>query len=127
MNNQNPADGTYVFVKTQTLPPSTIPNFQDNTKGFTDEAILNSIRYVPQDSPEIPVNVSSALEGVNLNQIPGMQCRVAIWPDKVCAVLCFPETMRKPRKLQLLRAYRNARHAKRAIEFHDQNAQGRSA
>ncbi len=128
MIKKNPADGTYVLVRSQTLAPSTLIKFRDNIEGLTDSTILNTVRYVPHDSPEIPKNGPNVLESVKIaSNIQGMQCRVALWPDDVCTILCFPATQTKPRKVQLLRAYRNASHAKRAIELNDLEVQGGAA
>lgn len=119
MSNNNPADGTYILVGGKQVDPSVFANFRDNTEGLNDYAILNAVRYVPPDSPDIPENQRNAMASVKAaSKIPGMQCRLALWPDDVCAWLCFPNTQPFPRDMQLIRAYRNARHAKCAVEFY---------
>jgi len=52
---------------------------------------------------------------------------IALWPDGVLVILSFRMSQQKPRELQLLRAYRNGRQAKSAIELYDQQTTGRSS
>lgn len=125
MSDINPADGTYILVGGKQIDPSIFADFRVNTEGLNDHAILNAVRYVSPDSPDIPENQRNAMAPVKAaSKIPGMQCRVALWPDDVCAGLCFPDTQPCPRDEQLLRAYRNSRHAKCAIELHDMSKKG---
>lgn len=128
MTKPNSADGTYVIVKGSSIPPCTFANFRDNTTGLTDEAILTSVRYIEPDSPDSPSREPGMLEHVNnVTRATGMKYRFAIWPDKVRAVLFFSPSQSKPQKHQLIRAYRNSRHAMRAVEFHEMNVAGEGA
>lgn len=111
------ADGSYVLVNGWSISPSTFTSFQDKTEGFTDKAILKNVRYLPVDSPESPLCVSQLDQANHVSRTSGMQCCVALWPDKVWAVLFFDTSFKRPCELQLLRAYRNARHAMRAVEL----------
>lgn len=122
------ADGTYVIANGNSIPPCTFSNFSDNTPGLPEEAILSTVHYIEPDAPDSFLRETGMLENANnVIRTTGMKCRVAIWPDKVQAVLFFSPTQRKPRKHQLIRAYRNARHARRAIEFHEMNVAGEGA
>lgn len=122
------ADGSYVMVKDNSIPPCTFTNFSDNTLGLTDDEILNTVRYLETDAQDSSLRGAGMLESANnIIRATGMKCRVAIWPDKVRAVLFFSPSQSKPQKHQLIRAYRNARHAKRAIAFHEMNVAGEGA
>lgn len=122
------ADGTYVMAKGNSIPPCTFTDFSDNTPGLTDDEILNSVRYIERDAPDSFLRETGMLENANnIIRTTGMKCRVAIWPDKVRAVLFFSPSQSKPRKHQLVRAYRNARHIVCAIEFHETNVTGEGA
>lgn len=116
------------MVKGNSIPPCTFNNFTDNTPGLPEDAILNSVRYIEPDAPDSFLRESGMLENTNnVIRSTGMKCRIAIWPDKVQVVLYFSPSQSKPKKHQLLRAYRNARHAMRAIEFHEMNVAGEGA
>ena len=128
MTKHNSADGSYVMVKGNSIPPCTFINFSDDTPGFTDVEILNTVRYIEPDAPDSFLREMGMLENANnVIRSTGMKCRIAIWPDKVRAVLFFSPSQSKPQKHQLLRAYRNARHAMRASEFHEMNVAGEGA
>lgn len=116
------------MVKGNSIPPCAFTNFSDDTPGFTDDEILSTVRYIEPDAPDSFLRETGMLENANnVIRSTGMKCRIAIWPDKVRAVLFFSPSQSEPKKHQLIRAYRNSRHAMRAVEFHEMNVAGEGA
>ena len=125
MSKKYTADGTYGVVKSQTLKPPAFIKLRTDSDGLPVSEILSTVRYVQPTSPDIPKNGINILKAVKIaRKAKGMQWLVALWPDKVCTVLCFPSDQPMPRNLQLIRAYRCAREAMLVVEAHDKEING---
>lgn len=125
----HPFDGTYIAVSGPELTPSTLLSFRGASPGLADAEILSKVRFVQPDDPAIPSangDCSSRLSALR-RSMPNMRHCIALWPDGVLVILSFRMSQQKPRELQLLRAYRNGRQAKSAIELFDQQTTGRSS
>lgn len=118
--------GSIIVAVGSNIDPSTIINLSDTTSGLSKLEILTRVRYFQPDDPEVPPAISNSLRklGIELSPVPGMQWRIAVWPDEVWAVLHFPISRKKPRRIQLIRSYRNSRRAQLAFRLHDMPGQG---
>jgi hypothetical protein len=105
----------------------TKPN--SSAKHISDTEIMEKVRYVQPDSPDIPVeNATAILMKIStLEGIPDTQYRIALWPEGVCCILLFPDSQEKPTDAQLIRAYRNCRHSMLAIHSDDQPMEGEAS
>ena len=119
-------NGTFISSTNSGLNAEFLSRFRDNTTGLSDPDILATVRYVLPNDPAIPAeNMAFIRANVGgLSRIPNINWVVGLWPDSVCAVLLFPNTQRKPRDAQLLRAYRATRHVRQALRTHDQSPTG---
>ncbi len=127
--SKHPADGTYVTISDPAFDPTVLLTFRDATPGLTDADIMTKVRYVQPDAPEVArMGAGYTCRYINLREsIPDMNHCLALWPDGVLVILSFSKEFRKQRSLQLLRAYRNGRHAKAALQFSNQQAMGRTS
>jgi hypothetical protein len=118
-------DSASVFVASRPTDPELLLAFHYNTAGLPDAAIVDQVRYVAADDPDIPREWVPPMDlGEAAARKPGYRFRIALWADGACALIYFPIFQFEPRPQALICAYHYARQIQQVMKLQQHAFEG---